>query len=116
VWNKMDIAAPPTGHSGIAISALTGAGLGKLRERLKAAAGYRAGDSGVYSARRRHLDALARAEILVQSAAARLAERSAFELVAEELRLAQQALGEITGEVTSDALLGAIFSGFCIGK
>jgi tRNA modification GTPase len=116
VWNKMDIAAPPAGHAGIAIAALTGAGLAKLRERLKAAAGYRAGDSGVYSARRRHLDALARAEILVQSAAARLAERSAFELVAEELRLAQQALGEITGEVTSDALLGAIFAGFCIGK
>ncbi|MFZ2506880.1 MAG: tRNA uridine-5-carboxymethylaminomethyl(34) synthesis GTPase MnmE, partial [Steroidobacteraceae bacterium] len=83
---------------------------------LKAAAGYRGGDAGGYSARRRHLDALARAEGLVQSAATRLAERSAFELVAEELRLAHQALGEITGEVTSDALLGAIFAGFCIGK
>ena len=116
VWNKTDIAAPRAGHSGIAISALTGAGLPELRERLKTAAGYRAGDAGVFSARRRHLDALARAERLVQSAAARLAERAAFELVAEELRLAQQALGEITGEVTNDALLGAIFSGFCIGK
>jgi len=116
VWNKTDIAAPRAGHSGIAISALTGAGLPELRERLKTAAGYCAGDAGVFSARRRHLDALARAERLVQSAAARLAERAAFELVAEELRLAQQALGEITGEVTNDALLGAIFSGFCIGK
>jgi len=104
------------GPWGIAISALTGAGLPELRERLKRAAGYRAGDTGVFSARRRHLDALARAERLVQSAAARLAERAGFELVAEELRLAQQALGEITGEVTSDALLGAIFAGFCIGK
>jgi tRNA modification GTPase len=55
-------------------------------------------------------------ERLAQSAAARLAERAGFELVAEELRLVQQALGEITREVTNDALLGAIFSGFCIGK
>ena len=116
VWNKTDIAAPPAGHPNIAISALTGTGLPELRERLKAAAGYRAGDAGVFSARRRHLDALARAERFVQSAAARLAQRAAFELVAEELRLAQQALGEITGAVTSDALLGAIFAGFCIGK
>ncbi|MBM2854887.1 MAG: tRNA modification GTPase [Steroidobacteraceae bacterium] len=116
VWNKTDIAAPPAGHSGIAISALTGTGMPALCERLKTAAGYRAGDAGVFSARRRHLDALARAERLVQSAAARLAERAGFELVAEELRLAQQALGEITGEVTNEALLGAIFSGFCIGK
>ncbi|MFZ2506878.1 MAG: tRNA uridine-5-carboxymethylaminomethyl(34) synthesis GTPase MnmE [Steroidobacteraceae bacterium] len=116
VWNKIDIAAPPAGGAAIAISALTGAGLPELRERLKAAAGYRGGDAGSYSARRRHLEALARAEGLVQSAATRLAERSAFELVAEELRLAHQALGEITGEVTSEALLGAIFAGFCIGK
>jgi len=116
VWNKTDIAVPPAGHAGIAISALTGAGLPELREHLKVAAGYRAGDAGVFSARRRHLDALARASLLVQSAAARLAERAAFELVAEELRLAQQALAEITGEVTSEALLGAIFAGFCIGK
>jgi tRNA modification GTPase len=116
VWNKMDIAAPRAGHSGIAISALTGVGLPALRECLKAAAGYRAGDAGVFSARRRHLDALACAERLVQCAAARLVERAAFELVAEELRLAQQALGEITGEVTSETLLGAIFSGFCVGK
>ena len=116
VWNKIDVAAPPVAHAGIAISALTGAGLAELRERLKEAAGYRAGDSGLFSARRRHLEALARAERLVHSAAARLAERAAFELVAEELRLAQQALGEITGEVTSDTLLGAIFADFCIGK
>ena len=116
VWNKTDIAAPPPDHAGIAISAMTGAGMAELRERLKAVAGYRVGDAGVYSARQRHLDALARAEGLVRSAAARLRERAGFELVAEELRLAQQALGEITGEVTNDALLGAIFAGFCIGK
>jgi tRNA modification GTPase len=116
VWNKIDIAPPPAGHPGIAISALTGAGLPELRERLKAAAGYRVGDAGVFSARRRHLDALLRAEDLAKSAAARLQERAGFELLAEELRLAQRALGEITGDVTNDALLGAIFAGFCIGK
>ena len=116
VWNKIDLAEPPPGAAGAAISALTGAGLPELRERLKAAAGYRSGDAGAYSARRRHLDALSRAKRLVQTAATRLAGRAAFELVAEELRLAQRALGEITGEVTSDALLAAVFSGFCIGK
>ena len=117
VWNKIDLAPPPAGGPpGLAISALTGAGLPELRERLKAAAGYRSGEAGVFSARRRHLDALARAERLVQAAAERLAERAGFELVAEELRLAHRALGEITGEVTSDSLLGAVFAGFCIGK
>ena len=116
VWNKTDLAAAPAGHAGIAISALTGAGLAELRECLKAKAGYRMGDAGVFSARRRHLDALARAEGLVKSANARLGERAGFELVAEELRLAHQALGEITGEVTNETLLGAIFAGFCIGK
>ncbi len=115
VWNKIDLAAPPAA-AGVAISALTGAGLPALRERLKAAAGYRSGDAGAYSARRRHLDALERARRLLESAKARLAERAAFELVAEDLRLAQRALGEITGEVTSDDLLGSIFSSFCIGK
>ena len=116
VWNKIDLAPPPPGSTGVAISALTGAGLPELRERLKTVAGYRSGDAGAYSARRRHLDALDRARRLVRSAESRIAERASFELVAEELRLAQQALGEITGEVTSDELLGAIFASFCIGK
>ena len=116
VWNKIDLAPPPPGSTGVAISALTGAGLPELRERLKTVAGYRSGDAGAYSARRRHLDALDRARRLVQSAESRIAERAAFELVAEELRLSQQALGEITGDVTSDVLLDAIFSSFCIGK
>lgn len=117
VWNKIDLAPPPAaGPPALAISALTRIGLPALCERLKAVAGYRAGEAGVFSARRRHLDALGRARELVRAAETRLAERAAFELVAEELRLAQRALGEITGEVTSDALLGEIFSGFCIGK
>jgi tRNA modification GTPase len=116
VWNKTDLAAMPAGAPGIAISALTGAGLGALRDKLKAAAGYREAGAGAYSARRRHLDALARAKSQFELAQARLGQRASFELVAEDLRLAHRALGEITGEVTSDELLGAIFAGFCIGK
>ena len=94
----------------------TGDGLPALREQLKRAAGFLGAEAGAFSARRRHLDALARAESLFSLAEARLGERSAFELVAEELRQAQRALGEITGEMTSDQLVGAIFRQFCIGK
>lgn len=120
VWNKVDLpAARPApkleDRPAIAISALTGEGMGMLREQLKAAAGYQS-ESGAWSARRRHLDALARAQSLFEVAQGRLGERAAFELVAEELRQAHLALGEITGEVSSDALLGAVFATFCIGK
>jgi tRNA modification GTPase len=122
VWNKTDLpeARPaPASADGVpvlAVSALTGAGLPALRERLKSAAGYQGVEAGVFSARRRHLDALARARTLFELAEARLGERSSFEVVAEELRQAQRALGEITGEMTSDELLGSIFGQFCIGK
>lgn len=120
VWNKSDLpdATPPPEleeRPALALSALTGAGLPELREQLKAAAGYQS-ESGAWSARRRHLDALERARSLFEVAEARLAEKASFELVAEELRQAHQALGEITGEVSSDALLGAVFATFCIGK
>jgi tRNA modification GTPase len=120
VWNKADLPeAQPLPeldhHPAVGISALTGAGLPELREQLKAAAGYQS-ESGAWSARRRHLDALERARSLFEVAEARLGERASFELVAEELRQAHQALGEITGEVSSDALLGAVFATFCIGK
>jgi tRNA modification GTPase len=120
VWNKTDLPnakRPPKLENSpvVPLSALTGEGMPALREQLKSAAGYQA-DSGAWSARRRHLDALARAQSLFELAEARLAERASFELVAEELRQAHQALGEITGEVTSDALLGAVFATFCIGK
>ncbi|HET9042392.1 MAG TPA: tRNA uridine-5-carboxymethylaminomethyl(34) synthesis GTPase MnmE [Burkholderiales bacterium] len=121
VWNKVDLPdarpAPALANQPvIAISAIAGTGLPALREHLKAAAGYQADAGGVFSARRRHLDALARAQSLFELAAARLAERASFELVAEELRQAHEALGEITGAVSSEELLGAIFAGFCIGK
>ena len=120
VWNKTDLPGtkrPPKLENSpvVVLSALTGEGMPALREQLKSAAGYQS-DSGAWSARRRHLDALARAQSLFELAEARLAERASFELVAEELRQAHQALGEITGEVTSDALLGAVFATFCIGK
>ena len=120
VHNKIDLTGRDPGleeRGGVAhlwLSARTGAGLDRLREHLKAAAGYVPG-AGLFSARRRHLEALARARGHLESAQA-AAAAGAGELLAEDLRLAQQALGEITGEVTPDDLLGEIFSRFCIGK
>jgi tRNA modification GTPase len=122
IFNKIDLtgAAPAVDESlsppGVFLSAKTGAGLELLRAHLKASAGYSSGESGAFSARRRHLDALARANACVVQAAETLRITHAFELFAEELRRAQLALGEITGEFTSDDLLGEIFSSFCIGK
>jgi tRNA modification GTPase len=122
VFNKIDLtdgrarldetAVPPR----VFLSARTGAGLDLLRTHLKTAAGYRETESGAFAARRRHVDALNRARRHVQSAADILSTTRAFELFAEDLRLAQHALGEITGEFTSEDLLGEIFGSFCIGK
>ncbi|HKU14534.1 MAG TPA: tRNA uridine-5-carboxymethylaminomethyl(34) synthesis GTPase MnmE [Steroidobacteraceae bacterium] len=98
------------------LSATTGEGLDLLREHLKECMGFQGADAGTISARRRHLDALGRADRHLQEARRQLLERRAGELMAEELRQAQQALGEITGELTSDDLLGRIFASFCIGK
>lgn len=97
------------------LSAKTGAGLDGLRAALREAAGLGEGLEGSFSARARHLEALARTAAHLDQAAARLGE-GAGELAAEELRLAQDALGELTGRVDADALLGRIFSSFCIGK
>jgi tRNA modification GTPase len=82
---------------------------------VRAGAGLRPGDGGLFSARRRNISALYQAAGHHHQAAERLAE-GAGELLAEELRLAQEAVGEITGRVTSEDLLGRIFSSFCIGK
>jgi tRNA modification GTPase len=86
-----------------------------LRGHLKTVAGF-AESAGAFSARRRHLDALARARALLQRAAEALRRADAVELCAEDLRLAQRAVSEITGEFSSDDLLGEIFGSFCIGK
>jgi tRNA modification GTPase len=116
VWNKAD-AAPEAQATGIVLSAKTGAGLPGLRQALLDAAGWQAPAGGSFIARQRHVQALRQVEQHCQQAADHLAAQAqALDLVAEELRLAQASLSEITGEFTSDDLLGVIFSQFCIGK
>jgi tRNA modification GTPase len=113
--NKIDATgeAPRATEDAVWLSARTGAGVELLREKLLTAAGWQAAGEGAFMARARHLDALSRAATHVAAARAAVA---ALELFAEELRLAQAALAEITGEFTADDLLGEIFSKFCIGK
>jgi tRNA modification GTPase len=122
VYNKIDL----SGNSAeivedemgtrIFLSAKTGNGIELLRDHLKQQVGFKGTTEGLFMARRRHLDALQRAEQHVHQGKQMLVERKAGELLAEELRLAQHSLGEITGEFTADNLLGRIFSSFCIGK
>jgi tRNA modification GTPase len=118
LWNKLDQrpdAAVPEGA--LALSARQGDGLEALRRRLLALAGWERAGDGVFMARERHLQALHRVRAHLEAAATWLdGTADALDLLAEELRLAQHALGEITGEFTADDLLGVIFSRFCIGK
>jgi tRNA modification GTPase len=118
VWNKLDIAGPKTdGQPGeVCISATTGAGIDQLKAKICEMAGLSAEREGSFSARTRHLDALRRTADHLQVGTAQLSLHGAPEMLAEELRLAQKALGEITGEFLPDDLLGAIFASFCIGK
>jgi len=123
VFNKVDLTKEPAGEATgpaevpqIRVSAATGTGIDALRSHLKECMGFLPTEAGGVSARRRHLDALSRARRHVMLALSAFEQRRAGELMAEELRLAQQALAEITGEFTSDDLLGRIFSTFCIGK
>ncbi|MET3493947.1 tRNA uridine-5-carboxymethylaminomethyl(34) synthesis GTPase MnmE [Variovorax boronicumulans] len=117
VWNKQDAAPAARPAQGIALSAKTGLGIEPLREQLLAMAGWRSVPEGVYLARARHVQALGRVETHLALAAGHLAAQAQLlDLLAEELRLAQNALNEITGEFGADDLLGVIFSRFCIGK
>lgn len=100
----------------LCISATEGSGLNNLREAIARAAGRDTVEEGTFSARQRHLDAITVAYEAFNRGRRQLNEAGAGELLAEELRLAQGALGEITGELTSDDLLGRIFGSFCIGK
>ena len=121
VYNKADLYDPlglsvPPG-SGVLLSARTGQGLDALRQQLLHQAGWQAAPEGLFTARTRHVEALRRALVHVHAAEAHASQgNAALELLAEELRLAHRALGEITGEFSNEDLLGVIFSSFCIGK
>jgi tRNA modification GTPase len=117
LFNKLDLQRSASVDDGVVVSARTGEGLDALRARLLELAGWQAAPEGLFIARARHVHALQRARQHLALAAAH-GERgnAALELLAEELRLAHDALGEITGAFTSEDLLGAIFGRFCIGK
>ena len=117
VWNKADAHAGPAPEGSIALSARTGQGLQALRRKLLEVAGWQSSAEGVWLARERHVHALRRVEQHLVAANEFLAPQAlALDLLAEELRLGQNALNEITGEFSADDLLGVIFSQFCIGK
>jgi tRNA modification GTPase len=117
LWNKADSVPASRSDSGLVLSAKTGLGLEALRHHLLQVAGWQSGAEGVFIARERHVQALRRVQAHLVGAQCHLDSRAqALDLLAEELRLAQNDLSEITGEFTSDDLLGVIFSSFCIGK
>lgn len=123
IRNKADLSGDPValitnsdGHVTLSLSARTGEGLELLREHLKQCMGFEQTAESSFSARRRHLEALRQAAACLDHGRTQLTAAGAGELLAEDLRMAQQALAEITGAFTSDDLLGRIFSSFCIGK
>lgn len=117
VFNKIDISnsSPQNKNDTVFLSAKSGQGIAELKTLVKKVVGYQPNE-GHFLARRRHLQALDEARELLLTGQKQLSEHRAGELLAEDLRLAHQALSEITGEFTSDDLLGKIFSSFCIGK
>ena len=124
VWNKFDLApdastprASDNASNDIDLSAKTGLGIEQLRAKLLQTAGWQPASEGLYLARARHVQALKRVQSHIEMADAHLrAQAQSLDLLAEELRLSQTALNEITGEFNADDLLGVIFSSFCIGK
>jgi tRNA modification GTPase len=124
VWNKCDIATKAqvasrshVAEAAIDLSAKTGLGIEQLRTKLLEAAGWQPVAEGLYLARARHVQALERVQSHLELADEHLrAQAQSLDLLAEELRLSQSALNEITGEFSADDLLGVIFSSFCIGK
>lgn len=122
IRNKIDLLGETPQHTivndtdVISLSAKNGDGLALLKEHLKMCMGFQTQESGNFSARRRHLTALAQAEQFILNGQKQLQMHRAGELLAEDLRQAQQTLSEITGEFTADDLLGKIFSSFCVGK
>ena len=122
VYNKIDLVNQSPcikegeQYTAIYLSIKTGQGLELLKKHLKKSMGFNADAENVFIARRRHLEALKQAKQAILQALSQLQHYVAGELVAEDLRVAQQHLSEITGVFTSDDLLGRIFSGFCIGK
>ena len=119
MYKRQDEISLQTANDGsvsLHLSARSGEGIELLREHLKHCMGYQQSAESLFSARRRHLDALQRCAGLLQHGEQQLTELGAGELLAEDLRMAQQCLGEITGEFSADDLLVRIFSSFCIGK
>jgi tRNA modification GTPase len=121
VKNKIDLTGQSAekvtdGIETIYLSANTGEGVELLKQHLKQSVGFDASESGTFMARRRHINALNKTQYHVENGFDLLEQQSAGELLAEELKLAQNFLNEITGEFTSDDLLGKIFTSFCIGK
>jgi len=120
VYNKLDLTGDEIGVNEellqAMVSAKTGQGLQRLIDLIKSVVGASSSHEGVFSARTRHLDALKRTLVHIETGEQQLRDFNAAETLAEELRLAQKALGEITGQYLPDDLLGAIFSSFCIGK
>jgi tRNA modification GTPase len=121
VRNKIDLTGAAPGQdssdaNSVNVSALTGVGIDVLRQHIKQRVGFAADGEGTVTARRRHLDRLNEARKHFERGRSLLLEHRAGELMAEELLQVQNALAEITGEFTSDDLLGKIFGSFCIGK